>query len=439
MACKQIRTKLSDYIDGALPLTEKTRVEAHLADCPACREALADLEATVELLQAAPKVNAPDNFLEQVNAQIDALQGNAPIWERIRQFLFVPFKIKIPMQLAAATAMAVMVIMVVSSPEMKHVSEKTLKKYARTDAVEQTASRSAEQPALIYGEADEAPLAAPMKKKKPEIALNDRAAPDAEAKTVFDAEMGDMPAVPAAGPVAGNRVEEPVAADRIARDSAPPAPAGTVGASAPVNGMAEGMTDRQRLLSAARAPAPRESMPQAASVQEKSAPLAVEEAMVAEKAAEPLIITLVPYQKDEVSMPAPQMMAEKKEAVAEAEPEEIPSEEKTASPTQLLSDEKPADSLERLEQDVKALVKAVGGKIVTIPVVPADDSEKASVAGISAPLENAPATISALIPAKNYADFLRQLERLGRYEPVYSPDSGIRGRSIRLTIQIIAQ
>lgn len=45
--------RLSAYVDGALSHLEATRVAAHLAQCPACRETVADLRAVRSLLRRA--------------------------------------------------------------------------------------------------------------------------------------------------------------------------------------------------------------------------------------------------------------------------------------------------------------------------------------------------------------------------------------------------
>jgi anti-sigma factor RsiW len=40
MNCKYLRENLYEYLDGSLSASERAAVERHLADCPACREAV---------------------------------------------------------------------------------------------------------------------------------------------------------------------------------------------------------------------------------------------------------------------------------------------------------------------------------------------------------------------------------------------------------------
>lgn len=49
-----IETWMDAYLDGELPEIHLRRVEAHLAQCPACRQQLEQRRALLTLLQAAP-------------------------------------------------------------------------------------------------------------------------------------------------------------------------------------------------------------------------------------------------------------------------------------------------------------------------------------------------------------------------------------------------
>ncbi len=69
-----VEDALSAYLDGALPAAERAAVEAHLAACPACRTALAELRATQALLRAAPRPAPPRSFA-LTPAQAEALRS----------------------------------------------------------------------------------------------------------------------------------------------------------------------------------------------------------------------------------------------------------------------------------------------------------------------------------------------------------------------------
>ncbi len=57
-------------------------------------------------MSSLPKVKAPDDFLQKVRARIE----RRPFAERLADFLFVPFKVKIPLEVAAVTATLLLVM-----------------------------------------------------------------------------------------------------------------------------------------------------------------------------------------------------------------------------------------------------------------------------------------------------------------------------------------
>jgi anti-sigma factor RsiW len=50
--CKQFVEDVTAYLDGALPETVMVLVAEHLADCPHCREYLAQMRETIALTRA---------------------------------------------------------------------------------------------------------------------------------------------------------------------------------------------------------------------------------------------------------------------------------------------------------------------------------------------------------------------------------------------------
>jgi anti-sigma factor RsiW len=49
MPCRELVEVISDYLEDALPETDRLRFEAHLAGCDACREYVAQFEQTIAL------------------------------------------------------------------------------------------------------------------------------------------------------------------------------------------------------------------------------------------------------------------------------------------------------------------------------------------------------------------------------------------------------
>ena len=53
VACRELVELVTDYLDGALPLAERSRLEAHLSGCPAC---VVHVDQLRQLLQLARRL-----------------------------------------------------------------------------------------------------------------------------------------------------------------------------------------------------------------------------------------------------------------------------------------------------------------------------------------------------------------------------------------------
>jgi anti-sigma factor RsiW len=73
--CAGVNTLLLRAAEGAIAPEDEARLNAHLASCPSCREALADQRAMRELLQAYPTEGARLGFDARVMAAIRAETG----------------------------------------------------------------------------------------------------------------------------------------------------------------------------------------------------------------------------------------------------------------------------------------------------------------------------------------------------------------------------
>ena len=62
MRCKAVHRKLNAYLDGELSAEAAARVEEHVQACPLCADELAGLNGLGILLDAAPRVEAPERF-----------------------------------------------------------------------------------------------------------------------------------------------------------------------------------------------------------------------------------------------------------------------------------------------------------------------------------------------------------------------------------------
>jgi len=115
MECKEIKERLSEYIDDALDREQQHLVEDHLTSCKACREELASLQSLINEIAASETVKAPDDFMETLHARMTP----GFRFRKLLRTLFVPLRIKIPLELATAGALAVLVFFVVRAPVMQ--------------------------------------------------------------------------------------------------------------------------------------------------------------------------------------------------------------------------------------------------------------------------------------------------------------------------------
>jgi anti-sigma factor RsiW len=61
-----VEARLSEYLDGSLGPDERRATELHLEGCAECRQALAGLRETMNVLSGLHRVPAPDNFDQEV-------------------------------------------------------------------------------------------------------------------------------------------------------------------------------------------------------------------------------------------------------------------------------------------------------------------------------------------------------------------------------------
>lgn len=110
MECARSKELLSDYIDGITDARTNKLLEEHLLVCKGCREDLASLRALVQEMGSLESLEAPRDFLEKVHERIEQRSKFGQILRK----LFVPVRIKVPLELATVTAMAILILAVVN-------------------------------------------------------------------------------------------------------------------------------------------------------------------------------------------------------------------------------------------------------------------------------------------------------------------------------------
>jgi hypothetical protein len=118
MTCDEARELFSARVDEALASAEAAQFDAHLAECAECRTSFARFERTVSLVRGIPPAHAPAGFVDRV------LERARPVsWpRRVARRLFVPMRIKLPMEAAALVLIAGLAVMTFrQSPEMQRL------------------------------------------------------------------------------------------------------------------------------------------------------------------------------------------------------------------------------------------------------------------------------------------------------------------------------
>ena len=108
MKCRKIKHLLPDFAGKSLEPDKNAMVKKHIAECPNCQEEIKFLKKYLKETSSLPKVTAPADFLEKIHIQIDK---PAPLQQLIKK-LFVPIKIKIPLEAIGVLAIAVLVILI---------------------------------------------------------------------------------------------------------------------------------------------------------------------------------------------------------------------------------------------------------------------------------------------------------------------------------------
>lgn len=118
MNCGKMRNLIQDYVDGTASATQHDAVDAHVADCPACRRELAEARQLAQWMSGMPEREVSRDFDRKLMA---ALEERAPTprktagWEQFR--LRFEWRLRIPVMVAAGS-LATALIVVVAGPQM---------------------------------------------------------------------------------------------------------------------------------------------------------------------------------------------------------------------------------------------------------------------------------------------------------------------------------
>jgi anti-sigma factor RsiW len=66
MDCEELVALATEYLEGALPDSERERVEDHLRECDGCEAHLAQLRAAIDVAGALPPERLPEARIEAI-------------------------------------------------------------------------------------------------------------------------------------------------------------------------------------------------------------------------------------------------------------------------------------------------------------------------------------------------------------------------------------
>ncbi len=117
MKCFKIKQVLWDYVDNELNKKDIYDIEKHLKTCRNCKKELALIKSYKKKV-SVKNIKTPVNFLQKVNERIE--EENKSILDKIIKKLFIPFKIKIPLELAGALITTIIVV-IIFIPSQKNI------------------------------------------------------------------------------------------------------------------------------------------------------------------------------------------------------------------------------------------------------------------------------------------------------------------------------
>jgi hypothetical protein len=230
MTCPDARDQLSALLDDALAVPERQALDAHLAACAECRRELEHLRATVTLLGQLPAARAPAGLADRVLAE-----AYRPPWpRRLLAALFVPLRVKLPLEAATVLLVGVSALYLHQRvPEMSQLARQEARESspAPTSAPAAPASETvptAPVPKLAPGPARSKDKVreverAPVAPERPPSAVPAPPAPVARPYDVRDAFTAKKEAQVEQGPAAPGTAAPPAGSEKIAQPTEPSA------------------------------------------------------------------------------------------------------------------------------------------------------------------------------------------------------------------------
>ncbi len=115
MDCREIQPLLSQMSDGAVTPDTAARIEAHLAECEACRSLLRELKQTKALVANLPQESVSSQFMDTLRREMRVLrhveQAERGLLQKVWDWMVGPAWAPAPLRRFAAAAVFVLLLL----------------------------------------------------------------------------------------------------------------------------------------------------------------------------------------------------------------------------------------------------------------------------------------------------------------------------------------
>lgn len=120
MTCDEAREAFSDLYDEALSGAPLVTLTQHLASCPACRAEWSSFRKAMQAVADLGSAEPSPGFAAGVHLRIQSPTR----WQRVTQWLFLPLRVKVPIQAVALVLLAFAGLLLYQrSPELRRATD----------------------------------------------------------------------------------------------------------------------------------------------------------------------------------------------------------------------------------------------------------------------------------------------------------------------------
>lgn len=115
MKHRDVKRSLPDYLEGELALEQRALVDAHLAECDACANEVAEMQQTIRLLRSLPEPETPPMIAANVMRRIRTGEADPGLLDRITRAVTGVLEPSFVLPATAVAAAALLVVVLQDS------------------------------------------------------------------------------------------------------------------------------------------------------------------------------------------------------------------------------------------------------------------------------------------------------------------------------------